>query len=361
MANQRETHLAILPLADAKVTDDLASPPRRSRLLVGHEFDFVVVIVEADELHELRRHVVGHEHRDGDLARFLEAGDLLALAVEQVVRHVFVDLHLDAVDAGAMGGELDQSHDVDGHRFGRLDLAGADAVRAVLIDRAIQRWADALAGHLDDAELGDAKDLGAGAVAFDGFAHGAFDAAAVALLAHVDEVVDDDAAQIAETELAGDLLRREQVHLVGGFLGVVDGAEVTAVDVDGDERLGLIDDDGAAVGQGHVPHLNAGNFVLDAVLVEHGLGSVVMLDALGVLIHDDLHELLGMVERRLFIHPDGIDLAGERVADGPRDHVALFVEQAGRLALLDASGDDLPELGEIGEIALELDFVAVQA
>ena len=37
-----------------------------------------------------------------------------------------------------------------------------------------------------------------------------------------------------------------QVHLVGGFLGVVVGPEVAAVDVDGHQRFGLIDDDGTA-------------------------------------------------------------------------------------------------------------------
>ena len=62
-------------------------------------------------------------------------------------------------------------------------------------------------------------------------------------LAHVDEVVDDDAAEVAQPQLPGDLLGRVQVHLEGGLLGVVVGAEVAAVDVDGDQRLGLLDDD----------------------------------------------------------------------------------------------------------------------
>ncbi len=83
-------------------------------------------------------------------------------------------------------------------------------------------------------ELADAENLGAGAVAADGVAQRPFDVAAMAIAAHVDEVVDDDAAEVAEAKLASDFLRGQQVHLVGGFLGRVVGAEVSAVNVDGD-------------------------------------------------------------------------------------------------------------------------------
>ena len=68
------------------------------------------------------------------------------------------------------------------------------------------------------------------------------------LVAHVNEVVDDDPAQVAEPQLSGDLPGRLQIHLVSRFLGIIIGAEIAAVDVDGDQGLGLIDDDGAAVG-----------------------------------------------------------------------------------------------------------------
>ena len=47
----------------------------------------------------------------------------------------------------------------------RLDLAGAAAVRAILVDAALQRRPDALPRHLDDAELRDPQDLGPGPVA----------------------------------------------------------------------------------------------------------------------------------------------------------------------------------------------------
>src|SRR5205085_9729119 len=99
--------------------------------------------------------------------------------------------------------------------------AAADAVRAILIDAAFERRPDALAGHLDDAELRNAQDFRAGPVTLHGVAHRFFDAAPVLLLTHVDEVVDNNTAQVAQTELAGDLLGGLQVHLVGRLLGIV--------------------------------------------------------------------------------------------------------------------------------------------
>ena len=114
-----------------------------------------------------------------------------------------------------------------------------DAAGAILVDAALQAGANPLPRHLDQAEGAGAEDLGAGPVAPDRVAQGPLDAAAMPLLAHVDEVVDDHAAQIAQPQLPGDLAGRQQVHLVGGFFGRVVGAEVAAVDVDGHQRLGL--------------------------------------------------------------------------------------------------------------------------
>src|SRR5207302_3001357 len=114
----------------------------------------------------------------------------------------------DAADVLAVRRQLQETHDVDAHALAGLDLAGPQAMRTILVDAALERRPDALAGHLDDAELGNPQDLGAGAVAFDGVAQGFFHAAAVALLAHVDEIIDDDAAEVAEPQLPGDFLGR---------------------------------------------------------------------------------------------------------------------------------------------------------
>ena len=78
--------------------------------------------------------------------------------------------------------------------------------------------------------------------------------------------------------------------------------------------------------QRHVACVDAGDLRFDAVLVEHRLGAVVELDAVGVARHDDLQEFLGVLEGVLLVDPDGVDVAGEDVADGAGDHVAFLVD-----------------------------------
>ena len=67
----------------------------------------------------------------------------------------------------------------------------------------------------------DAADLDAGAVVLQRILELALDRAVVALLLHVDEVDDDQAGEVAQPELAGDLLGRLEVGLERRVLDVV--------------------------------------------------------------------------------------------------------------------------------------------
>ena len=54
----------------------------------------------------------------------------------------------------------------------------------------------------------------------DGLLEGLFHLRVVLAVHHVDEVDDDEPPEVAQAELAGDLLRRLHVRLEGGFLDV---------------------------------------------------------------------------------------------------------------------------------------------
>jgi hypothetical protein len=72
----------------------------------------------------------------------------------------------------------------------------------------------------------------------------------VAALLHVDEVHDDQAAEVAEADLARGLGGGLEVDGVDDVLLVAAAVLVGAgVDVDGDEGLGFVDDDFAAGGE----------------------------------------------------------------------------------------------------------------
>ena len=98
--------------------------------------------------------------------------------------------------------------------------AAAVAVLARLGEDLEQALADPLAGHLDQAQRGDLGDLVLGAVAAQALEQPAQHEVAVALQHHVDEVDDDDAAEVAQPQLADDLLGRLEVVLGDGLLEV---------------------------------------------------------------------------------------------------------------------------------------------
>ena len=98
--------------------------------------------------------------------------------------------------------------DFHAHGQGALDLAAAFAVRAVVIDRGAHAFGVALAGHFHQAELGDGQDVGLGLVAAQAFLHALIDLLLVAARFHVDEVEHDQAAHVAQAQLAGRFRRR---------------------------------------------------------------------------------------------------------------------------------------------------------
>ena len=115
-----------------------------------------------------------------------------------------------------------------------------------------QALADPLAGHLDQAQLGDVEHLGAGLVPGQRLAEGLDDVVAVPGDLHVDEVDDDDAADVAQAQLAGDLLGRLEVVAVDRLLEARLAHVLARVHVDDRERLGVLDDERAARRQPHL-------------------------------------------------------------------------------------------------------------
>ena len=142
--------------------------------------------------------------------------------------------------------------------------------------------ADPLAGHLDQAERGDLGDLVLGPVAAEALEEAADDEVAVALEDHVDEVDDDDAADVAQPELADDLLGRLDVVLGDRLLEVAARAdELAGVDVDDGHRLGAVDDQRAAGRQPDLAVHRLGDLLVDPVVGEEVVLARPLGDAVG--------------------------------------------------------------------------------
>ena len=180
---------------------------------------------------------------DFDFVFVFDADEFLAFAVIEVVAYAVMDFDDDAPDGFSGGGREYQSHDFDGQAFCGFDLADAIAGWAVFVDASAEGGSDALSGHFDEPEGADAEYACASAVASDGVSESVFDAASVLFFAHVDEVIDDYATEVAESDLACDGICCAKVHLVGALFGVGISPEAAAVDVDGNECFGLVDNE----------------------------------------------------------------------------------------------------------------------
>ena len=67
-------------------------------------------------------------------------------------------------------------------------------------------------------------------------------AAAMLFVAHIDKVDDDDAAEVAQPQLACNRLRRLDVGVKNGFVEIAVADKGAGINVDSGHRLGLIDD-----------------------------------------------------------------------------------------------------------------------
>src|SRR5690606_15825577 len=180
-------------------------------------------------------------------------------------------------------------------------------------------------------------------------------AVAVAALLHVDEVDDDEAAEVAQADLAGGLDGGLQIHGVEGVFLVAAAVLVGAgVHVDGDEGLGLVDDDLAAGGQADLALVGLLDLTLDVEAFEDR--DVVLVDgdlAAGAL-GDLADEVLGAGVVLGVVDEDAVNLLGEEVAHGAFDEVGLLVEAGGGAVGLHLLLDALPGLEEEVEVADEV-------
>ena len=134
-------------------------------------------------------------------------------------------------------------------RLDRAHRAGAVAGRARLGAQLLEARAQPLARQLEQTERADPPELHARSIRLELLAQPAFDDALIARLGHVDEIDHHQPGDVAQAELAGDLVGGLEIGLERGFLDVALARRAARVDVDRGERLGDMDHDRAARGQ----------------------------------------------------------------------------------------------------------------
>ena len=146
-----------------------------------------------------------------------------------------------------------------------------------------------------------------------------FDFALVLGVFHVDEVDDNQTAQVAQAQLAGDFFGSFDVGIEGGRFDIAATGGACRVDVDRYQCFGMIDNDGAAGRQWYGARIRCFDLVLDLEAREQRHVIAVTLDPVHHVRHHVAHELLSLFVDVVGIDEDFTDVWLEIIADGA-DH-----------------------------------------
>ena len=120
--------------------------------------------------------------------------------------------------------------------------------------------------------------MGLGLVALESFFHQAVNRLLVFPALHVDEIADDEAADVSQAKLPRDLIRGFEVRLQDRFLDVAPAFVPAGVHVDGDQRFGFVDHNVTAAFQPHLAMERVIDLFLDPERLEDRRRPVVNLD-----------------------------------------------------------------------------------
>ena len=145
----------------------------------------------------------------------LEVLDEVALVGGEGPRDLGVDAEEEGVPLARGGALEDLAPDLEEDRRDALDAARARAVGAGHRERPLEALPLPLAGDLDEPELGDGEHPVLRPVLLQLGLEGRDELLPVLLLLHVDEVDDEEAAQVAQADLPHDLLDGLHVRAAG--------------------------------------------------------------------------------------------------------------------------------------------------
>ena len=168
------------------------------------------------------------------------------------------------------------------------------------------------------------------------------DLPAVLRLFHVDEIDDDDAAQVAQAQLPRDGHRRLEIGAEDGLLEVAMADERAGVDVDGGHRLGLIDDQIAARFQRHLAVERLLDFLLDVVQLEHRPRLAVQFDARQRVRHERGGEFAHLAMRARLVDQHLVDVGPQQIAQHAQVQRQIGVHQVARLGAQALLAHELP-------------------
>ncbi len=215
-----------------------------------------------------------------------------------------------------------------------------------------QSLGDVLPRHLHQPQGGDLDHVGLGAVEGELGLQGRENGFAVGLRRHVDEIDDDDAADVPQPKLADDLSAGLEVGLERRVFQVSPAHVASGVDVDHRHGLGVIDDDVPARGQLDP----AGQGLLDLPFqtqpAEQWLFVLIALHPLLELGRHGMQVACQPSVKLLVVHDDRRELGPNKVADTSDRQLDLHVDERRRAGRARAAFGAGPHPLQKAEVAL---------
>ncbi len=293
-------------------------------------------------------------HRQRDLEAAFQIAQMTALVIEHVERDVGAGPGHEIMGRALHHRFLETAQQLQRDRGHRAHMAGAAALRAGLGRTLQHAGADTLARHFQEAEMRDASDLDARTVLPQAVAELALHRAIVALLVHVDEIDDDQAREIAQAQLASDFLGSFEIGLERGVFDMVLARGAARIDVDRDQRLGLVDHDIAAGAQLHRGREHRVELALDTHAGEQRLAIAILPHRAHIGRHQHLHEIVRFAIAGFPGDQDFVDLLVVEIAQRSLDQRPFLIDQGGRLRLQRHVANGFPHPDQVLEVALDL-------
>ena len=167
-----------------------------------------------------------------------------------------------------------------------------------------QRRTQALARHLQEPKAGDTTDLHTGTIHLQRIAHAIFHVALITRIHHVNEVNDDEPAQITQAQLPGYFVGGFEVGVKCGVLNIFPGRGPGRIDVNGSQRLGVVNKDRATGRQAYFPGKSRLNLAFDLIAVKERIAVAVEFELDQILRHHLLHEFARAMVGAFIVNPD---------------------------------------------------------
>ncbi|MNV00613.1 hypothetical protein D3C71_907830 [compost metagenome] len=197
-------------------------------------------------------------------------------------------------------------------------------------------------------------DLDTCTILTNGFTQTVFHGALMANRSHVDEVDNDQAAQVAQTKLTGNFICSFKVGIEGRFFDIAAASCACGVDVDSGQRFGRVDNDRTARRQAHFTLEGGFDLRFNLIVAEQRDFTGVQFNFAGEIRTTQRCDVLAsQLKHFRVINQDLADVLAQVVTERTYNDVTFLVDQEWRRAVFCCFLDGFPVLQTETQVPLQ--------